>query len=131
MLIPDCRHDDYYNYDFLSEEDKTLIDGFDLCANAVRNIDPDDIEIKIDVRQPDEHAIVEAVIQALEDRIEAERDEMITSMIDDMPEDEYKKQRNLALYANGTAGYFDTRKFAVTGKRYFDGKEVPAPAPTD
>lgn len=128
MLMPDCRQDDYYNYDFLSEEDKTLIDGFDICANALQNIDPDDIEIRIDVRHPDEKAIIKAVKEALESLIEAERDETITAMIDDMPDEEYKKQRNLALYANGTAGYFDTRKFATTGKRFFDGKEVPAPA---
>ena len=131
MLMPDCRQDDYYNYDFLSEEDKTTIDGFDLCTDVLQNLDPDDIDITIDVRQPDEASIIKAVISAIEDRIESERDEMIVSMIDDMPDDEYQKQRNLAFCVNGTDGYFDTRKFACTGKRFFDGKEVPAPDPED
>ena len=37
MLIPDCRQDEYYNYDFLSDAEKEHIDGFDLCVEVIRN----------------------------------------------------------------------------------------------
>lgn len=55
------------------------------------------------------------------DWIESERDEMITSMIDNMDEEEYKANREKVLKENYESDnpkeYYDSRKFAVTGKK--------------
>lgn len=38
MLFPDCRNDDYYNQDFLDQNDHEFINGFDWCMQmAVDN----------------------------------------------------------------------------------------------
>ena len=54
MLVPDCRNDDYYNYDFLSEEDAAIVDGFDFCVkeavdsafNNVEDFAPEDLDVR-------------------------------------------------------------------------------------
>ena len=57
------------------------------------------------------------------DWIEMERDEYITSLIDDMDEEDYEKNRKKVLEANKRSEtpkeYYDTRKYAVTGKKEF------------
>lgn len=59
--------------------------------------------------------------------IETERDELVTSMIDNMDEKLYKAVRNRALKDNekkeNPKEYIDTRKYAVTGKKVFGKPE--------
>ena len=59
------------------------------------------------------------------DWIEMERDELITSMLDNMDEDIYNAIRNKVLKENNEKPegerkeYYDSRKFACTGKKEF------------
>ena len=61
------------------------------------------------------------------DWIKSERDELITSMIDNMDEVLYKSIRNKVLKDNEKAEqpkeYYDSRKYAITGKKAMDGPE--------
>lgn len=123
MLVPDCRNDDYYNYDFLSEEDASIVDGFDYCVkeavnsafNNVEDFAPEDLDVK-----PSEVvAVLHAFREWLFSWIESERDELITAMIDAMDKEEYEKNRAAAIERNGKAKYYDTRHYACTGKKVF------------
>lgn len=117
--IPDCRRDEFYNQRFLSGDNKAFIDGFDWCAeNAVdnffsNNYDYDDgTEIAHFLNQkvpeclreeytmeytfgdrPDEERTVETYADLLRFELlhwmESCRNEMITSMIDNMSDEEY------------------------------------------
>lgn len=79
--------------------------------------------------RPDESRKVETYADLIRykllDWIERERDQLITSMIDNMDEDIYKALRNKVLKDNAKSDnpkeYYDTRKFAVTGKKQSDG----------
>ena len=55
--------------------------------------------------------------------IESERDELITSMLDNMDEDIYEALRNKVLKENKEKDqpkeYYDSRKFMITGKKEF------------
>lgn len=131
MLVPDCRNDDYYNYDFLSEEDAAIVDGFDYCVreavnsafNNVEDFAPEDL----DVRPSDVAAVLHAFREWLFSWIESERDEMIAAMIEDMDDDEFRKNRAAAIERNGKAKYYDTRHYACTGKKVFSD-DKPAEA---
>ena len=61
------------------------------------------------------------------DYIESVRDEMITSMIDNMPDEIFKAVRNKVLQDNAKSEnpkqYYDTRKYAVTGVKKGDGPD--------
>ena len=37
-LIPDCRHDDTYNEDFLNKSDKAFIQGMDYALEQIKNL---------------------------------------------------------------------------------------------
>lgn len=123
MMFPDCRNDDYYNDDFLSEEDAAIVDGYDYCVenavnSAFENIDafpPEDL----DMSPSDVVRVLHAFREWISSYIESERDEMITSMIDDMDDAEYQKQRNQAIEDNGKEKYYDTRHYACTGVKLF------------
>lgn len=122
MLIPDCRQDEYYNYDFLCDADKEHVDGFDLCIEVMRNAlqNAEDMDFEgLDVRPSDISAVAAAIGENLDRICEAERDELITGLIDDMDDDEFKRLRAEAIAANGKDNYFDTRHFATTGEKVF------------
>ena len=94
--IPDCRTDEYYNEKYLNEKDKEFVSGFDYCTKSAvecgfANIEDFFYELEIDVRPSDVKKVTEAVEKWLLDWIESQRDEMITSIIDYMDEEEYKK----------------------------------------
>ena len=38
MILPDCRNDDYYNRDFLIDENHEFVRGFDWATEAIDNI---------------------------------------------------------------------------------------------
>lgn len=118
MLIPDCRNDNYYNYDFLDAERRLFADGYDDCIralrSALRNLDDffaehPDCRIKKRKRK--------ALRRWLLDLLESDRNELIMSLIDDMEEDDYNAIREDAVLKNGAERYFDTRKYMITGIR--------------
>lgn len=127
MLIPDCRNDESYNYDFLNAADAAIVDGYDYCAkNAVEtafdNIDafpPEDL----DVRPSDVVKVLHAFREWIVSYIESERDELITGLIDSMDEEEYQSIRTEAIQKNGAEKYYDTRHFACTGEKKFPASE--------
>ena len=119
-MFPDCRNDDYYNYDFLSDELKLYIDGFDECVDRIEMVfdNADDFFSQNPdsrISPPKLGAFQELILSQLE----SERNEMITSLIDDMPDDVYTAQREKAISENGTEKYYDTRKFMITGVKEF------------
>lgn len=94
--IPDCRTDEYYNEKYLNELDNEFVRGFDYCTTEAvecgfANIEDFFGEFDIDVRPSDIRKVTEAVEKWLLDWIEGQRDELITSMIDDMSDEEYTK----------------------------------------
>ena len=148
MLIPDCRNDIHYNEDFLNKDDKEYVAGFDCCTDAIETsiaaietatfifdeVFEDDSEtlaavlekelpVEVKKRLSDEYATkcetyADMLLCELFQYIEMERDELITSMIDGMQEDEYEKNRKEALKRNEESEnpkeYYDTRKLYNT-----------------
>ena len=145
MLFPDCRHDNYYNQDFLDETNKKIVRGFDYAAetadNFFDNIDvlgsdyiekffneklPDDMKDRyhMEIMTPEPRTETREVKTygdyirlCLIEWIERERDALITSMIDDMDDELYNTIRNKVLEENPEKGYYDTRKFMITGEK--------------
>lgn len=122
MIFPDCRKDENYNEDFLNEMDREFVRGMDFALEQVKNL----LENNLDVYEeemdyvPDEDEIVEEdeiyskscelyelmtdnaefIANIVDDWMEMERDEMITSMIENMDNDEYTKLRAAAIERN-------------------------------
>lgn len=140
-MFPDCRNDDFYNVDFLNNDDKEFIKGMDYALEAVKNLIDNNLEtyeaelneVLEDGYEPEEDEIFskrqdlyevleenkEIISNIIEHWHESERDMMITSMIDNMDDDEYKKNREEAINKHITDKYYDSRKFACTGKKVF------------
>ena len=119
--IPDCRKDEYYNQKYLNEKDSEFVRGFDWCAeiamdNFFNNIDDfferDSYIMHIlneEIPEMDhEEYVMESSFDGTEEKrtiktyldkiraylidwVEGHRDELITSMIDGMDKDEYKR----------------------------------------
>lgn len=95
-FIPDCRTDEYYNQKYLNKLDSEFVRGFDYCTTEAvecgfANIEDFFGEFEVDVRPSDIGKVTEAVEKWLLDWIEGQRDELITSMIDNMSDEEYTK----------------------------------------
>lgn len=116
--IPDTRNDDTYNQKYLNEKDKAFIRGYDYCAKEVVDHFFDDLDFESDYLKnllntslPEEMKCKYQVAFGVEaegtevremksygdylryhlfNAIEMERDELITSMIDNMDDDEYE-----------------------------------------
>jgi len=112
-IIPNCRTDEDYNQKNLNDKDAEFIAGYDwnrifAVENFFDNID----EYNIEAMEPEseeesalldyleEHpeaaeamknVLVENIKEAMLHHIEMERDELITSMIDNMDDDEWAK----------------------------------------
>ena len=99
--IPDCRSDEYYNERFLSDDDKTFVKGFDWAVNTILTIlDNTEVYEELDDLLDDNKAIIkegkaQIVRESIQDWAEAGRNELITSMIDSMDEDEYEENKRL------------------------------------
>lgn len=117
MIYPDCRVDENYNEDFLIEEDKQVIRGYDLaCGFAtdfiMGNIEPEEILGVLGANR-----VVRSVFSTVRKYIHRElsrhlescRDEIITSIIDNMDEDKYNEIREQALKDNPDK-YKDSRE---------------------
>lgn len=106
--IPNCREDKTYNEKYLNEKDKEFVRGFDFAVNDsldsfFANIDDMDFDVEdedIDLGKilNNHEAILDRLKENMLEWIEGERDEMITSMIDHMDENEFEE--NKAKYAN-------------------------------
>ena len=103
--IPDCRTDEYYNQRYLNKEDAECVMGYDSCAEDAStffdNLDmyreeideANDGDIEL-VHYLERHPqIIEILKECFVDYLEMNRDEMITSMIDSMDEEEFEKAK--------------------------------------
>ena len=91
--IPDCRTDKAYNERYLKDDDAEFVRGYDWCAekavaSAFDNLDA--WEPDLDVRPSDIKKVAEALKPFLLGWIEMNRNELITSMIDNMSAEEYQ-----------------------------------------
>lgn len=121
--IPDCRNDEAYNQKYLNQRDKDEIFGYDWCTEMVVDMFFDNLELidndyvvhlletelpeyereeydwipTIDKdREPEKRevrTIADLIRSTLLDYIESSRDEVITSMIDNMDDDEYEANK--------------------------------------
>ena len=157
MMLPDVRNDDHYNEDFLNGMDKRDLLGFDWATEAVDNLFnneemltddsdylekvlheplPESLKDEYDMTfcMPDrenEHRKVETygdyIRMKILEWLEMERNELVTSMIDNMDDDEYNALRNKVLKDNekkeNPKEYYDSRKYMVTGKKSGDGPD--------
>lgn len=132
MLIPDCRVDETYNEDFLSNTDKNFIAGFDYALECITNIfsnldvyesELSDTDTK---RERKEDELPPSSTKELKDILEnnaelltgimshwheMERDEIITSMIDSMDEKDYNELKAKAIAEHPDKKYVDSRSF--------------------
>lgn len=139
-LIPDCRTDENYNEDFLNETDSEFVKGFDWAIEQMKNL----FEGNLDVYEeelnyvPDEGEAEEDEVYSkredlfeivsdnagflanmIDDWMEMERDELITSIIDHMDEDEYEKLKAAAIKKNDALPDNE-----VTKKKYVDSRKL-------
>lgn len=151
MQLPDCRHDDYYNSDFLDEKDYEFVRGYDWATEAIDNLfnnlesltdGSDHIEKFLDEKLPesmqDEYTMDFAFSEPKrEDRkvetygdflrmkmlewLETERNEFITGMIDNMDETIYKAIRNKILKDNAESE--NPKEYYDTRKYVCTGKK--------
>ena len=95
--FPDCRTDEYYNEKYLIQADKEVIHGYDWCVEQVMsafvNIDEWTFRDELDIRPSDIVKAAEAMEPWFKRWLESDRNELITSMLDDMDEEEYKKRK--------------------------------------
>jgi hypothetical protein len=154
-MFPECRNDNYYNEDFLTQTDKDFVRGFDWATEMAvdnffdNNFDSDmpveedgELSIMLNKELPDYlkekyemefafgdrdneereiNTYADLLRMKLLEWIEMERNELITSMIDNMDEDIYNAIRNKVLKENqekdNPKEYYDSRKYIVTGKK--------------
>ena len=146
MMVADCRHDENYNEDFLSDKDKRFLSGFDACIEDaiesffdndmgglssdsvlgyVTNLPvPEKMKVRYEMeyttsdRQSEERVtenFADYIRLMLLEWIESKRNEFITSMIDNMDEEEYARNVEDAIARNKERKhpkeYTDTRSF--------------------
>ncbi len=129
-MIPDCRSDDYYNQDFLDGMDNEFIRGYDWCAEEAVDCFFDNLDtyfvsasylmhmlskelpkkmqseetITWTFNRPDTTRPIKTYSDYLRAQLReymaSERDELTTSMIDNMDEELYKARRNKVLKDN-------------------------------
>ena len=94
--FPNCRTDEYYNEKYLNEQDAEFIRGYDWAVKEILNLFENNVEVFPELERllDDKTAIIcegkaNLVSECIEHWSEMERDELITSMIDGMEEDEY------------------------------------------
>ena len=95
--FPDCRTDEFYNEKYLNEKDAKFLRGYDFAVETVvtllSNLDvyPDFAELLEDKKAIIEEGKIEIAEESIKDWMEGKRDELISSMIDGMSEEEYNK----------------------------------------
>ena len=101
MYLPNVREDEAYNQKYLTEENKTFLEGFDFAVDKVldtvlANLDCYDLTVEGDdidiVRILNNHPkIAEKLEVAMKHHFESERNELVVSMIDGMDDGEYER----------------------------------------
>ena len=99
--IPDCREDEAYNEKYLNHDDKEYIKGYDYAVDDILDSFFDNItDFDFDIEDEDidlgkifanHEPILNRLKEVMKEFFESERDEMITSMIDHMDDEEYDK----------------------------------------
>ena len=123
--LPDCRHDDCYNEDFLTDDNRRVIEGFDFAVeqveDCIRNIPVGEIGGLLAQKEPTIRAIIKTfkkiIFKELAYYLEEQRNAFITSTIDDMDEDEFKAIRTKVLSENREKEYYDSIHFMCTGEK--------------
>jgi hypothetical protein len=132
MIFPNTRKDDYYNQEFLNKNDKEVITGYDYAVEAALNLF-DNLnayqEELNDMLEEDDnpifkvlnfYAIIEeksnTIQNIVRDWLENGRDDLITSMIDNMDENEYETNRNKYFAEHPDSDFYDTRNFSEVCK---------------
>lgn len=138
-IFADCRNDGIYNEDFLGKEDRSILKGIDFTVEQIENLfinnlgcyedeltevlDDGEVagEDEIYSTRQDLYDILEEnkvlIVTLIRHWMEKERNMWVTSMIDGMDEDEYKRLRKQALEQHPDKEYYDTIKYAITGKK--------------
>ena len=99
MKIPNCREDKDYNEEYLNEKGTMFISGSDYAVEqALQLLDNADVFPDFADLLSTNRAVVgvdkeEIVRDALTDWLESARNELITSMLDNMDESEYEANR--------------------------------------
>lgn len=107
--IPDGRKDEFYNQKYLLDKDAEFVAGLDWCRifaveNFFDNLDIYESEFDEDTEEDNEEFNLISYLEEHEEirnklrevitqYIEMERDELVTSMIDNMEEDEFEKRK--------------------------------------
>lgn len=115
--IPDCRTDENYNQKYLDDTNAEFIAGFDwarifgvescfdnmdIYEDAIKEIEAETEEEQALLDFCEKHkeaaeaafkALLESVKDSILDYIEMQRDELITSMIDNMGEKEFEERK--------------------------------------
>lgn len=100
--FPDCRKDEYYNQKYLDKYNNEFIAGYDFAVDNIDNlfnnldiyipemyVDDEDINLCAFLEN---HPKIEGKFrECVKHWMEMERNMLITSMIDDMDEEEYSK----------------------------------------
>ncbi|HCJ37809.1 MAG TPA: hypothetical protein DHV37_05725 [Erysipelotrichaceae bacterium] len=89
--IPDCRTDEYYNEKYLKHNSKLFVKGFDWAVKEICMMFSN-LEVFPDVYgmlANDDDA--QKVEDAIKFWAESARNELITSMLDDMTDEEYEE----------------------------------------
>lgn len=106
MLERDCRVDETYNEDFLGEKDSEFIAGMDFMRMSICNLFEGNLDVykeafenvdtMIDVVKFLDLCKYE-ITEMIRHWSENERNDLIVSMIDNMDEDEYNKNKEIAM----------------------------------
>lgn len=87
--IPDCRTNEFYNEKYLVGDNLEFVKGYDWAVSEILNLFAN-LEVYFETNEIQGIPNAEKFKDAIEDWAEMGRDELITSMIDDMDEDEYE-----------------------------------------
>ena len=100
MYLPNAREDEVYNQKYLTDENKTFLEGFDFAVDKVLGscfanldnyslvVDGEDIDLG---RILDNHPKITAKLEeAMKEYFESERNELVVSMIDGMEDGVYE-----------------------------------------
>ena len=144
MLFPDTRLDETYNEDFLNADDTNFVQGYDCAVDEIVNLFANNLDVyerELTELCPADHvpeedeafatrkdlyeillANKEVICAVLKDWLEAERNEIVTSFIDNMDDEEYEMIKSEAVKRNAECDrpkvYCDTRSF-----KYISGQK--------
>lgn len=100
--IPDCRTDDTYNQKYLTQDRKIYIAGYDTAVEEagtffenidcyIDEFDVDSTDINLAYFLEHHEDVREKLTECLADWLEMHRNEIITSLIDDMSSEEFDR----------------------------------------